>query len=630
VALAGDMEAMRAALANGAGAVGLRAFGGRHGLALTQADLLTAIAEAHAQAASLYLVLDAPLAEREVGRAMRFAAWACEAGVDALRIGDFALLNLAKEMPRLSVHLASPGVANSVDVAAAGDLGIARVPLGADMTLNEMARCSAVEGVMAEMPVEGDSCRSLVACLLGSWLGDRGACRRACGDADDGPLAGRPRLNRLIEAGVGALRIEAPAGSAAWLGAAVGLYRRALDGPPHEATATINAGRDALTQATAEPRADDLEDDETSASSEQLQYDLSLDVEQRGIVCRFQCGGQVSEWTMPKTVVRRVHKAVPIGRLFERLEASPLMGAELGLGETNDPDFLLVPRAYNSLVDTMITHIRRAQRGPREQVKADLPPTLRAMLESAEPHPANRLQLGDPPSRVRVEAGDLEQVVREIEVKEIIVEGLRADSFERACRTCRLPMIVAFPPVFLEAEAAELARLARSCAKEGVVVEVNSLGGWRVAREARARVEAGPGLAVLNSLAARWLAGLGMRSVTLSLEADRRQLEEISARCPVPCSLTVFGRPVLWMSRVEPREPTLTDSRGGTVTARRERGLWVYRPDEPFDLRNVTNERVRARNLVVDLVGSPDATADWLDAPLPGWDRFRFRYESHK
>ena len=35
-------------------------------------------------------------------------------------------------------------------------------------------------------------------------------------------------------------------------------------------------------------------------------FDLSIFIEARGILCQFQCEGHSLEWTMPKTVIRRV------------------------------------------------------------------------------------------------------------------------------------------------------------------------------------------------------------------------------------------------------------------------------------------------------------------------------------
>ena len=75
--------------------------------------------------------------------------------------------------------------------------------------------------------------------------------------------------------------------------------------------------------------------------------------------------------------------------------------------------------------------------------------------------------------------------------------------------------------MFFESDLDEVRSLIRECARAHVPVEVNSWGGWWLAKEAGVRLESGPGLPVLNSLAARVLAKHGVESVTLSPEADR-------------------------------------------------------------------------------------------------------------
>jgi len=143
-------------------------------------------------------------------------------------------------------------------------------------------------------------------------------------------------------------------------------------------------------------------------------------------------------------------------------------------------------------------------------------------------------------------------------------------------------------------------------------------------------IEAGPGLPVLNALAAQLLAAKGIKCVTLSPEADRRQLEELCAQCAVPCSLVVFGRPPLITTRVQIPErllgQILTDRRGVQIIPRREHGLYVFRPVEPFDLRGCANQQVRVKHLVVDLVGSDNPLDDWQNLPITGEMTFQFNY----
>jgi len=100
----------------------------------------------------------------------------------------------------------------------------------------------------------------------------------------------------------------------------------------------------------------------------------------------------------------------------------------------------------------------------------------------------------------------------------------------------------------------------------------------------------------------------------------------------VGCSVVVFGRPALLTSRVELREEDfcdrmLVDRRDVRIRGRREGGLWVFRPVEPFDLRDVENDRVRAAHLVVDLVGSPDPVGEFDRPPTAGETPLRFNYD---
>ncbi len=102
--------------------------------------------------------------------------------------------------------------------------------------------------------------------------------------------------------------------------------------------------------------------------------------------------------------------------------------------------------------------------------------------------------------------------------------------------------------------------------------------------------------------------------------------------CPAPCSLTVFGRPALAITRVQLAkerflDKVFEDRRGVRLTGRVERGLWVFRPVEPFDLRATENDRIRVRHLVVDLVGSAEPLQDWFEVPFDNKRAFRFNYD---
>lgn len=686
LAPAGDLTALEAALEAGTDAVyfGLTTLNARRRAKnFHQDEFAQAVEKTHARGAKAYLTLNIDLAEREVGQAARILELARQCRVDAVLVRDPALLALHSHFPELAFHFSTQTcMANSADVAAAGELGARRVVLARELTQAEIAAASAVPGVETEVFVQGALCFCISGrCLLSSWAGgrsgNRGSCTSPCrvpwsidDQPADTPLAMRDlalvsRLDALRRAGVTALKIEGRLKTAAWVRKAVSLYRRALSGEDPEqllpearelggytgrdvTSGYLDGQRDQLTgmagregSPTAEHGAaategeaptDAISADEASAEAAPT-YDLDVLIEPRGIVFHCRCGGIESEWTMPKTVVHRKNRAVTVGQLLSYLSEVPIKGYVLGQGAASDFDFLMVPRAVNALVERIWSVIRQSQKAPDEQVRVDLTPEVRQLLEDRQPAEANRLTLGDHPNRVRLEARAVAGFMKHVRSGGLIVEGARADGLDKLRAVCaekRIPLVVALPQVFFEHDLTAIRELVRRAAEAKLPVEVNSWGGWRLAKEAGARMEAGPGFPVLNSLAARMLADCGLESVTLSVEADRRQLEEITAQCPVACSLVVFGRPALMTTRVRVPEEQLdrvfADRRGMRISPRQERGLYVFRPVEPFDLRGVTNEKIRVRHLVVDLVGSSDPYADWRNIPLDDDEPFCFNY----
>jgi len=91
-------------------------------------------------------------------------------------------------------------------------------------------------------------------------------------------------------------------------------------------------------------------------------FDLSIFIEPQGILCQFQCEGRSLEWTVPKTVVRRAHKAMSIDHVFDLLGAGPIVGYQLREAVTNEPEFLMVPRAVNTLTDRVTKALRQVQK----------------------------------------------------------------------------------------------------------------------------------------------------------------------------------------------------------------------------------------------------------------------------
>jgi U32 family peptidase len=251
LAPAGDEAAFEAAVQAGADAVylGMTDLNARRRAGNFRPEAFgQAVQQAHRRGVRVYLTLNTDITERELPQAVRLLEVAREAGVDGVLVRDPALLALRAQYPQIEFHFSTQTcIANSADVAAAGELGAQRVVLARELTLAEIAAASAVEGVQTEVFVQGALCFCVSGrCLLSSWVGGRSGNRGACTSPCRVPWtvnqqpAGTPlsmhdlttahRLDDLRNAGVAALKIEGRLKTADWVRQAVTLYRRALAG----------------------------------------------------------------------------------------------------------------------------------------------------------------------------------------------------------------------------------------------------------------------------------------------------------------------------------------------------------------------------------------------------------------
>lgn len=252
--------------------------------------------------------------------------------------------------------------------------------------------------------------------------------------------------------------------------------------------------------------------------------------------------------------------------------------------------------------------------------------SVTALLRTLEARPGSALAAGA--DRVRLHASAAAPFLAQVQpTAGAIVEGLAPGELTRLrADHPAVPLVAALPSVFFEDERPALTELVAACVALGVTVEVNTWGGWQLARAAGAAMIGGPGLGVLNALAARELAARGLAEVTASIEIDALKLEALIAASPVPCAVVVYARPALMTTRVD-LPPSLVaaelaDRRGARLRAHADRGLWELRPVVGFDLRRARLPAGIAHT-VVDLVTAADPLAEWSHG-VPHTSRFNF------
>lgn len=222
---------------------------------IAAAELEATMGWMHERGVRGYLTLNTLVFDEELARAGELIRLAARAGVDALIVQDIGLLRLAREIaPGLPLHGSTQmSITDAEGVAFAEQLGVERVVIGRELSIDEIARVTAATRLGIEVFVHGALCVSYSGQCFSSeaWGGrsaNRGQCAQACrlpyGLVVDGELQQRgdtsyllsPQdlmalelLPRLVRAGVCSFKIEGRLKGPEYVIATVDAYRRALD-----------------------------------------------------------------------------------------------------------------------------------------------------------------------------------------------------------------------------------------------------------------------------------------------------------------------------------------------------------------------------------------------------------------
>ena len=237
LAPAGSLDAVRAAVANGADAVylGAERFNARDdGAQLTLSELEQACQLAHGRGVRVYLTLNVLVKPAELPDALAFLGEAVDRGIDAVIVQDVGLVSLIRRVyPALEIHGSTQMTVHDASGARVMHrLGVERVVLARENTLDDIrAIRAAVPELGLETFVHGALCISYSGqCYMSGMISERSANRGSCAQScrkgyaltdaatgatlDDGylisakDLAAHDHLAEIAAAGVGCLKVE--------------------------------------------------------------------------------------------------------------------------------------------------------------------------------------------------------------------------------------------------------------------------------------------------------------------------------------------------------------------------------------------------------------------------------------
>ena len=580
LAPAGSMEALRAAVCNGADAVYLGAdtFNARmNARNFSAADLQEAVVYCHVRGVKVHLTLNTLVLDREMPRAAELIRLAASCGVDAFIVQDLGVVSLCRQLaPDVPIHASTQMSIHSLEgVMEAAALGCSRVVLARELPAEEIAHICKKSPVEIEVFVHGALCmcysgQCYLSSVIGRRSGNRGQCAQPCRlpygygrfestryplSLKDNCLAGE--LDELRRMGVASIKIEGRMKRPEYVAIVTRAYRTVLNGgklmPSDLQELETAFSRQGFTDGYFRGqtgsdmfgRRQEGEDTADLFASARATYEQG---EPQRIGVRFYAmirRGEPAQLAVedPDGNLCRTRGPVPEQAVYRSLTPQDLEQQLKKTGGTPylctavrsslDPDLMLPASAINAMRRDVIAELtaKRGRAAPARLNAYDEPPRYDGIAGEPQLTIAVRTA-GQITSRML----SMTPAVLYVPLSELVEHP---DLPQRVSVETQLAAIL--PRVIWSGELAPVARQLRTVYEMGVrQVLAGNLGQLHIARAAGFAVRGDFGLNIVNSRAMRYLREQGLDSQLLSFELTLPQIRDISKA--VPAELLIYGR----------------------------------------------------------------------------------------
>ena len=580
LAPAGSMEALRAAVCNGADAVYLGAdtFNARmNARNFSAADLQEAVVYCHVRGVKVHLTLNTLVLDREMPRAAELIRLAASCGVDAFIVQDLGVVSLCRQLaPDVPIHASTQMSIHSLEgVMEAAALGCSRVVLARELPAEEIAHICKKSPVEIEVFVHGALCmcysgQCYLSSVIGRRSGNRGQCAQPCRlpygygrfestryplSLKDNCLAGE--LDELRRMGVASIKIEGRMKRPEYVAIVTRAYRTVLNGgklmPSDLQELETAFSRQGFTDGYFRGqtgsdmfgRRQEGEDTADLFASARATYEQG---EPQRIGVRFYAmirRGEPAQLAVedPDGNLCRARGPVPEQAVYRSLTPQDLEQQLKKTGGTPylctavrsslDPDLMLPASAINAMRRDVIAELtaKRGRAAPARLNAYDEPPRYDGIAGEPQLTIAVRTA-GQITSRML----SMKPTVLYVPLSEL---AEHPDLPQRVSVETQLAAIL--PRVIWSGELIPIARQLRTVYEMGVrQVLAGNLGQLHIARAAGFAVRGDFGLNIVNSRAMRYLREQGLDSQLLSFELTLPQIRDISKA--VPAELLIYGR----------------------------------------------------------------------------------------
>ena len=578
LAPAGSMEALYAAVQNGANAVylGCGAFNARQGAKnFTPQTLTEAVKYCHIRGVAVHLTLNTLVSDRETGEVSALIRHAALSGVDAFIVQDWGVLQLCRQIaPEVAIHGSTQMSVHSLPgVLLCAAMGMKRVVLSRELSRDEIHYICQNSPIEIEVFGHGALCMSYsgqcyLSAAIGGRSGNRGRCAQPCRQCygygrfeGKYPLSLKDNclisyLKELENMGVASLKLEGRMKRPEYVAAVTGVYRQALDSGTvtqemmQRLMAAFNrqgftdgyyTGR--IGQAMFGVRTDKYDDPKWLQTARQSYESTENQLVNVAFKASITQDGAFLTVTDPEGRSCTVSGGRP-----ERARKLPLTEEALTerLGKTGGTPYRCV--SVDAEIEAGLTLSAAAINGLRRDALNQLT-ALRARREKPNLGKAGKPKMvsgSREQPNLAVQITDLGQITEKLlkmkpAVLYVPLHLLAADPVfcHELCRKAHVAAVL--PRIAHDIELTRMRDDLQVIHRMGVrEVLAGNLGLLLVAKEAGFRIRGDFGLNVYNSRSMELMEQLELQSATLSFEMTLPQIRDVSKN--VPCEIFAYGR----------------------------------------------------------------------------------------
>ncbi len=582
---AGSPEAVVAAVQSGADAIylGLGSFNARRGAKnFTDQEFLDSVKYCHERGCKVYVTLNTLASDREMEELAELGRFVSEAGADAVLVQDLGVAKVLRAAcPDLPLHASTQmSVHNLGGVHAAAQMGITRVVLARELTLDQIGIIASRSPIEVEVFVHGALCfchsgQCYMSALIGRRSGNRGMCAQPCRlqysmgrRMSDYPMSLKDNclvdyLEALDRAGVACVKIEGRMKRPEYTAIVTEIYARALrEGKkPTEADyekLTAAFSRDGFTDGYLTGKKEDMfgvrsEPDKSVNKLFSETRKLYANSEERRVgidFCAIIQGGKDARLLAQD---ENGNRAIVAGPRVAKAEKAALTEQAVRdqLYKTGgtpfrcnqvicqiDPGVFLSAAALNRMRREAIAQILEKRGTPPARRHGPLPPMPRGT--QAENTLIN-IQV--------MKAEQLTPELAELDIANVYVplEVLSEADCLRPFKEKGINIVAVLPRVITDTEVPRVREMLEALPALGIgEVLLGNIGHIALAKQCGLGVRGDFGLNTFNSHSLSVLAAAGLLSATASFELRLAQIRDMAKS--IPTEMIVYGRLPLMVS----------------------------------------------------------------------------------